>query len=124
MQRKKVLGLQKLFSNQRLVRTALHSTQNDRNGAIRQSKYEQLMGATKLSLAPMMEYTDRHFRHVVRLISKRTLLYTEMVAVNAISHERRSVQEEFRRANLRPLTRKFGKATMIITCDDTWVKVA
>lgn len=36
----------------------------------------------------MMEYTDRHFRHLVRLLSDRTLLYTEMVAANAIAHER------------------------------------
>ncbi|KAL9179575.1 hypothetical protein ACHAXT_008865 [Thalassiosira profunda] len=43
---------------------------------------------SKLSLAPMMEYTDRHFRHLVRLISDKTLLYTEMVAANAIAHER------------------------------------
>ena len=35
-----------------------------------------------------MEYTDRHFRHVVRLLSDKTLLYTEMVAANAIAHER------------------------------------
>jgi tRNA-dihydrouridine synthase A len=39
---------------------------------------------SKLSLAPMMEYTDRHFRHLVRLVSDRTLVYTEMVAANAI----------------------------------------
>ena len=37
----------------------------------------------------MMEYTDRHFRHLVRLISNRTLLYTEMVAANAVAHERK-----------------------------------
>lgn len=36
----------------------------------------------------MMDYTDRHFRHMVRLISQNTLLYTEMVAANAIVHER------------------------------------
>lgn len=53
------------------------------------------MGATKLSLAPMMEYTDRHFRHLVRLISSRTLLYTEMVAANALSHERRACEESY-----------------------------
>ena len=35
-----------------------------------------------------MEYTNRHFRHLVRLISSRTLLYTEMVAANALAHER------------------------------------
>lgn len=44
-----------------------------------------LRSSSKLSLAPMMEYTDRHFRHLVRLISQKTLLYTEMVAANAIS---------------------------------------
>lgn len=60
----------------------------------RQTKYEELMRASPLSLAPMMEYTDRHFRHLVRLISSRTLLYTEMVAANAIAHERRNRMED------------------------------
>eukprot|EP00569_Conticribra_weissflogii_P019566 CAMPEP_0171424704 /NCGR_PEP_ID=MMETSP0881-20121228/2861_1 /TAXON_ID=67004 /ORGANISM="Thalassiosira weissflogii, Strain CCMP1336" /LENGTH=364 /DNA_ID=CAMNT_0011943903 /DNA_START=143 /DNA_END=1234 /DNA_ORIENTATION=- len=49
---------------------------------------EVLRANSKLSLAPMMEYTDRHFRHLVRLLSNKTLLYTEMVAGNAIAHER------------------------------------
>ncbi|CAJ1969138.1 unnamed protein product [Cylindrotheca closterium] len=57
------------------------------------------MDATKLSLAPMMEYTDRHFRHLVRLVSKKTLLYTEMVAANALCHERRNQVEEYRTNN-------------------------
>jgi len=43
-----------------------------------------------------MEYTDQHFRHLVRLVSNRTLLYTEMVAANALSHERRAVQDDYR----------------------------
>ncbi len=53
-----------------------------------EEKYNQLMHGTTLSLAPMMEYTDRHFRYMMRLLSKDTLLYTEMVAANAICHER------------------------------------
>jgi tRNA-dihydrouridine synthase A len=32
----------------------------------------------------MMDYTDRHFRYLLRLISKRTLLYTEMITTQAI----------------------------------------
>jgi tRNA-dihydrouridine synthase A len=32
----------------------------------------------------MMEWTDRHCRYFLRLISKRTLLYTEMVTVDAV----------------------------------------
>jgi tRNA-dihydrouridine synthase A len=42
-----------------------------------------------------MEYTDRHFRHLVRLVSSKTLLYTEMVAANALSHERRAREEDY-----------------------------
>jgi tRNA-dihydrouridine synthase A len=32
----------------------------------------------------MMEWTDRHFRYFLRLISKRTFLYTEMVTADAV----------------------------------------
>ncbi|MFT3741161.1 MAG: tRNA dihydrouridine(20/20a) synthase DusA [Gammaproteobacteria bacterium] len=37
-----------------------------------------------ISVAPMMDYTDRHFRYLLRLISPRTILYTEMVTTQAI----------------------------------------
>lgn len=40
----------------------------------------------KLSIAPMMDRTDRHFRYFLRLISKHTLLYTEMISSGAIIH--------------------------------------
>lgn len=39
-----------------------------------------------LSVAPMMDRTDRHFRYFMRQITKRTLLYTEMVTSAAIKH--------------------------------------
>lgn len=38
----------------------------------------------RLSVAPMMDWTDRHCRYFLRLLSKRTLLYTEMVNTGAI----------------------------------------
>ena len=37
-----------------------------------------------ISVAPMMDRTDRHYRYMLRLISKQTLLYTEMVTTGAI----------------------------------------
>ncbi len=40
----------------------------------------------KLSVAPMMDWTDRHERAFLRAISRRTLLYTEMVTTGAILH--------------------------------------
>jgi tRNA-dihydrouridine synthase A len=40
----------------------------------------------KLSVAPMMDWTDRHERAFLRTISKRALLYTEMVTTGAILH--------------------------------------
>jgi tRNA-dihydrouridine synthase A len=40
----------------------------------------------RLCIAPMMERTDRHFRFLVRLLSARTRLYTEMVTARALLH--------------------------------------
>ena len=38
----------------------------------------------KVSIAPMMDCTDRHDRYFLRLISKNTMFYTEMIVANAI----------------------------------------
>ncbi len=37
-----------------------------------------------ISIAPMLDWTDRHDRYFLRLISRHTLLYTEMVTTGAI----------------------------------------
>ncbi|NJM24057.1 MAG: tRNA dihydrouridine(20/20a) synthase DusA [Richelia sp. RM2_1_2] len=39
-----------------------------------------------LSIAPMMDRTDRHYRYFMRQITRHTLLYTEMVTSAAILH--------------------------------------
>jgi len=39
-----------------------------------------------LSVAPMMDWTDRHDRAFLRCVSRHTLLYTEMVTTGAILH--------------------------------------
>lgn len=38
----------------------------------------------RLSVAPMMDWTDRHCRYFHRLITRNTLLYTEMVTTGAL----------------------------------------
>ena len=40
----------------------------------------------RLSVAPMLDWTDRHCRYFLRLITRRTLLYTEMVTTGALIH--------------------------------------
>lgn len=45
----------------------------------------------------MMDWTDRHCRYFLRLISKHTLLYTEMVTCGAILHGSRDAQLKFDR---------------------------
>ncbi len=37
-----------------------------------------------LSVAPMMDWTDRHYRRFVRGLTRRTLLYSEMITANAV----------------------------------------
>ena len=39
-----------------------------------------------LSIAPMMEMTDSHYRYFMRGLSKRTVLYTEMIVDDTINH--------------------------------------
>ena len=39
-----------------------------------------------LSIAPMMDCTDRHYRYVMRQITRCTLLYTEMITTGALLH--------------------------------------
>ena len=38
----------------------------------------------KLSIAPMMDYTDTHFRMIMRKISSKVLLYTEMIVAQSL----------------------------------------
>lgn len=40
--------------------------------------------AARLSVAPMMDWTDRHCRYLHRRLSRHTLLYTEMVTAPAL----------------------------------------
>lgn len=40
----------------------------------------------RFSVAPMMDWTDRHCRFFLRLLSQRALLYTEMVTTGALLH--------------------------------------
>ncbi|WP_425196691.1 tRNA dihydrouridine(20/20a) synthase DusA [Polaromonas sp.] len=40
----------------------------------------------RLSVAPMMDWTDRHCRYFHRLLSRHALLYTEMVTTGALVH--------------------------------------
>jgi len=41
-------------------------------------------GARRLSVAPMMDWTDRHCRAFHRTLTRRALLYTEMVTAQAV----------------------------------------
>jgi len=48
----------------------------------------------RLSVAPMLDWTDRHYRYFVRLLTRHTLLYSEMVTTGALLHgeQRRFLQ--------------------------------
>ena len=47
---------------------------------------EDRMTAESFSVAPMMDWTDRHCRYFMRLLSPSVFLYTEMVTAAAIHH--------------------------------------
>jgi len=43
----------------------------------------------RLSIAPMMDHTDKHFRYLMRLLTKHSILYTEMITTGALIHGNR-----------------------------------
>ena len=45
----------------------------------------------KFSVAPMMDWTDRHCRYFHRIMTKRALLYTEMVTADAVLRGKRDM---------------------------------
>lgn len=50
------------------------------------SSHASHLSGKLFSVAPMMEWTDRHCRYFHRLLSKRAVLYTEMVTTPAVIH--------------------------------------
>ena len=46
--------------------------------------------AHRFSVAPMMEWTDRHCRFFHRLLTRRALIYTEMITTGAVLHGHRA----------------------------------
>jgi tRNA-dihydrouridine synthase A len=59
------------------------------------------------SVAPMLDWTDRHERYFLRLISKHALLYTEMLTTGAILHGHRERFLQFNPAE-HPLALQLG----------------
>ncbi len=60
-----------------------------------------------LSVAPMMDRTDRHFRYFMRQITRKTLLYTEMITAQAILYGDRNKLLGFDPAE-KPLSLQIG----------------
>ncbi len=60
-----------------------------------------------LSIAPMMDRTDRHYRYLMRQITKHTMLYSEMITTGAILHGDRDKLLGFSQAEL-PLALQLG----------------
>jgi len=64
----------------------------------------------KVSVAPMMDCTDRHERYFLRLISKNVLLYTEMIVDEAINRGDKKKLLEFN-IKEKPVALQLGGST-------------
>lgn len=60
-----------------------------------------------VSIAPMMKWTDRHYRYFMRQITKCTLLYSEMITSGAVIHGNREKLLAFS-AEEKPLALQIG----------------
>lgn len=57
-----------------------------------------------LSIAPMIQWTDRHWRYFMRLITQRTLLYTEMTMDSALVYNSGNLEDFIGHTNSHNLT--------------------
>ena len=63
----------------------------------------------RLSVAPMLDCTDTHFRRLCRLVSRRTHLWTEMINQDAVIHARRKNPDMLRHGEEEhPITVQLG----------------
>ena len=69
-----------------VIQTGRFSVFEDQPSTMRRCDKMNINQSAKLSVAPMMDWTDRHCRYLHRLMSKHALLYTEMVTAPAILH--------------------------------------
>ena len=58
-----------------------------------------------LSIAPMLEITTKHFMHFMRLLTKETLIYSEMINIGQIINKDDSIDFS---PNLEPICIQFG----------------
>lgn len=67
-------------------RPKMINTQISENTAMTRSilEHPQNYAYQRFSVAPMLDWTDRHYRYFARILSKEALLYTEMVTTGAI----------------------------------------
>ena len=65
------------------------------------------MNSSVVSIAPMMDWTDKHCRYFYRLLSKDVHLYTEMITSNAILRGDKNRLLDFN-ASENPLTLQLG----------------
>jgi tRNA-dihydrouridine synthase A len=72
----------------------------------------------KVSVAPMMDCTDRHERYFLRLISKNALLYTEMIVSEAISRGDKKKLLEFN-INEKPVALQIGGSSPKLLAEAT-----
>jgi len=72
----------------------------------------------KVSIAPMMDCTDRHERYFLRLISKNVLLYTEMIVSEAIDRGDKKKLLEFN-INEKPVALQLGGSSPKLLAEAT-----
>ncbi|MBK1850104.1 tRNA dihydrouridine(20/20a) synthase DusA [Marinobacter sp. 1-4A] len=64
----------------------INSTANRAGNTATGTANTGLEPSRRFSVAPMMDWTTPHYRYLARLLSRHTLLYTEMVTTGALIH--------------------------------------
>lgn len=65
----------------------------------------------EIAIAPMIGWTDRHFRYLLRLISPNTKVYTEMISADALIHNKHERKKLIFDEKEHPIALQLGGST-------------
>src|SRR5690606_29903750 len=83
-----IAGFSATISRLAMLTSALAATSIPASENAAQGECQAVPGhySHRFSVAPMLDWTDRHERYFLRLLSRHALLYTEMVTTGALLH--------------------------------------
>lgn len=92
----KIIGNKKMMKDINIDQIFSNSNENVFNEKLEiPTDFYKNVPPDRISIAPMLNITNKHFRYLMRLITKKTYLWTEMINANTIIYKEKELEYEY-----------------------------